>query len=80
MLSRTTSAEIVAQPVAHDCICAWCGAVLGAMPYASPYSSFGICRVCVRVHFAYLFESDAEGAAEKAALAAHPNAEPRAYC
>ncbi|HEU5086396.1 MAG TPA: hypothetical protein VFT99_03085 [Roseiflexaceae bacterium] len=49
------------------------------MSYASPYSSFGICRVCVRVHFAYLFESETDGA-DKLPLTPHPSAEQRAYC
>jgi hypothetical protein len=53
-------------PVQLQCICSWCGAVLGPMTYCSTYPSFGICAHCIRTHFSYLFESADDQSADGA--------------
>ena len=37
-------------------ICAWCRRDMGALNHTSQHHSYGICEICTKRYFAYLYE------------------------
>jgi len=48
----------IPQVAVHRRVCSWCRGDLGPLAHASQHDSYGICALCTRRYFAYLYEPD----------------------